>query len=135
MGFLFAAHRNGALLGAIPQSSFLDHASAALDHFNLAIDLVVDSLLHETERVDVLQLRAYAEPAGPFEAYRNIGIAPQAAFLHVAVANVQVFQDLLQAGKIFVSLRRAAEVRRRHDLDQGDAAPVDIQVRDAIGIG
>ena len=61
------AHRARLVLVRIVQARFLHDLAAALEQLDLALDLVVDRVLDEAERVEVLDLGARAElrPARP----------------------------------------------------------------------
>src|SRR3546814_2600788 len=70
-----------------------DVCSSDLD---LPFDLELDRLLDITERVDVLGFGARAELLGAPLAHRDIGIAAERAFLHVAVADAEIDDQLMQ---------------------------------------
>ena len=64
------AHRARLALVGVVEARFLHDLAAALEQLDLALDLVVDGLLDEAERIEVLDLGARAElrlrrPAAP----------------------------------------------------------------------
>jgi hypothetical protein len=77
--------------------------AATVDDRDLARDLVLDRLLHEPERVDVLQLGAHAEFGGADRPDRHVGVAPQVALLEIALAHAERAHQPVQ---------RALHVRR-----------------------
>jgi hypothetical protein len=69
----------------------VDDFAARFDQVDLTLDLAVDRLLDEAERVDVLDLAAGAELFDrAFRANRHVAVATQRAFGHVAVADAQI---------------------------------------------
>jgi hypothetical protein len=68
-------------------------------------------------------------PSGP---NRHVCVAPKAAFLHVAVAYVKIFKDLLYDHEIGIGVAGAAHFGFADDFDERCAAPVDIKER--VGI-
>jgi hypothetical protein len=69
--------------------------AAFLDFADLPLDLVVDGFLEEAEGVQVLDLAAGAEGLAR-TAHRDIGVAAEGAFLHVAVANADPAHQRVQ---------------------------------------
>ena len=68
---------------------------AVLDLLDLPAHFIVDGLLHELEAVQVLDLAPRAQCRAGL-AHRHVGIAAEAAFLHVAVADADPRHDLVQ---------------------------------------
>src|SRR5262249_11919361 len=132
VGLFLAAHGDSPFLYAVPQARFLNHPSAAFDYFNLAGDLVVDGLSNKSERIDVLQLGPRAELLLADLPYGHIGVAAQAPFLHVAVANVEVLEDFLETGEIVVSFFGRSDVWRCDDFDERHSTAIEVQIRIAI---
>ena len=104
-------------------------------HRDVTLDLVFQRLANEAERVHVLDLGLGAEFLLAGGAHADVGIAAQRAFLHVAVADAGVQDDLLQAREILVRLLGRADVGLADDLDQRHAAAVQVQVGALVGIG
>ena len=102
----------------VVQASFLRDLAAGLNHADLALNLVLQRLADEAEGVDVLDLGLGAELFLPARAHADIAIAAQRAFLHVAVADPGVEDDLLQAREIFVGLVGRSDVGLADDFDQ-----------------
>ena len=94
-GIFFGAHGAGFTRVGVEQHGSLLHGAAVFDLFDLPADLVVNCLLHELEAVQVLDLAPRAEFVARF-AHRHVGVAAEAAFLHVAVADADPGDDLVQ---------------------------------------
>ena len=123
---LLVAHRSGLVALGVVEASFLDHLAPGLDDVDLALDLVGDGPFDESERVDVLDLRARAEGPGSGRAHGHVGVAAKRPFLHVAVADAEPPDqgvDLAHAGG---RLGRAVDDRLGHDLEQRRARPVEV---------
>ncbi len=71
-------------------------------------------------------------PAGPD---RDVGVAAQAPLLHVAVVDADRHQNLAQPAEELAGLGGRAQIRFGHDLEERDAAAIEVQVGPAIGIG
>src|SRR5690606_41018316 len=69
---------------------------------DLPADLVVDRLLHELEAVQVLDLAPRAQRRAGF-AHRDVGVAAEAAFLHVAVADADRKSTRLNSSHVKIS--------------------------------
>ena len=67
-----------------------------------------------------------AEFGLPHRTQRDVGVAPQRPFLHVAVANFQIKEDIPQALEVFHRLVRGAHVRLADDFDQRHPGAVKI---------
>jgi hypothetical protein len=124
VGLFLGAHGLGLVLGHVPEAGLLDHPFTFLNDGDLTLDLILDGLFGETEAVHVLDLGLGAELLGALRADRDVRVAPQGAFLHVAVRNADVEQDVPEGGQISMGLVRAADIRLGDDLDQGNAAAV-----------
>ena len=55
-------------------------------------------------------------------AHRDVGVAAEAALLHVAVADLEVLEDRAQRAQVGAGLGGAAHVGLAHDLEQRHAA-------------
>src|SRR5678816_1300225 len=106
MGLFLAPHRDCAFLIAIPQPCLLNDATAAFENIGLPIEFVIDGFANEAEGVDILEFGSGSELLRALEPNRNIGIATQTAFFHVAVADVEIFEDLLETSEIVVGFFR-----------------------------
>src|ERR1051326_6298201 len=79
-----------------PRSTLFPYTTLFRSDFDLPIYLEVDGLLYKAERIYVLELRTRSEFLVPGFSNGNIGIAAEAAFLHVSVVYFQVLQDFFQ---------------------------------------
>jgi hypothetical protein len=132
---LLAAHRPGLLAVGVPEAGLLHEPLAGGDRPHLSPELVDDGPLDVAEGVHVLDLDLGAERGGAHAADRNVRVAAEAAFLHVAVADLEVLQGRPQRAQVRPRLRGAAHVGLTHDLEQGDAAAVEIdQAAAPVGV-
>ncbi len=86
------------------------------------------------KRVQVLDLGARAEFALPLRAHRNVGIAAERPFLHVAITDLEVADqrvDLLEVGD---GLRRRAHIGLRNDFQQRRTGPIEVDAGQAVKI-
>ncbi len=135
MGLLLRAHGIRPALGGVPEARLLDDAAAALDDLDLALDLVLEGGADEAEGVDVLHLGLGAELLLAAGADADVGVAAEGAFLHVAVADGGVEEDLLEAGEVFVGLVGGADVGLGDDLYKWCPAAVEVDVGARGGVG
>src|SRR5436190_717525 len=87
----------------------LHDLSAALDHFDLTPRLVFDRLLHEADRIHILDLAARTQRIARL-AHRDVDVAAHRAFVHVAVAGPKIAHDRAQLGEVGRRLVRSAHV-------------------------
>ena len=78
---------------------------------DLPLDLVLERVLHVAERVEVLDLGLDAEGLRPGAAHRHVGVAAQAALLHVAVVHAERDEDLAQPAEELGRVGGRAQVR------------------------
>ena len=130
-----APHGKSAPFGFVPEARFLDDPAAFGNDPHLSFDFIVQSFLQKAKRIQVLYFNLSAECVRPFWPDRHVGIAPKAAFLHVAVADAQIQQSPAQVGHIVVGFLTAAKVRLADDFDQRDPAAIEVHVGLAVGIG
>jgi hypothetical protein len=127
--FFLAAHGTrlapAAVAVRIEQGRRLLHRAAVLDQVDLPLDLAVDRLLQELEAVQVLDLAARAVRRTRL-AHRHVGVAAEAAFLHVAVADAQPHDQCVQCLRVLRSLDAGAHVRLGDDLEQRRAGAVEV---------
>src|SRR6185369_2761209 len=97
-----------------------------LNHANLPLNLVFQGSANKAERVDVLHFRFGAKLFLPTRPHADVAIAAQGAFLHVAVADSGIEDDLFQTGEIFVSFVRRSDVGLTDNFDQRYAAAIQI---------
>ena len=132
---LLRAHGVGAALVRVPQPRLLHNAPARFDHFDLALDLVLQRRADEFEAVDVLHFGLGAEFFLPSWADADIRVAAQRTLLHVAVGDAGVEQDLLQSRQVLEGLVGRADVGLADDLDQRRAAAVQVEIGVRGGVG
>ena len=96
--------------------------------------LVGHGPFHGPETVHVLDFHDGRGDAarGRVDVQIDVGVHPQAAFLHVAVGDAQVVQQQFQLGEIGLGLGRGAHVGLADDFQKRRARPV--QVDAAVGL-
>ena len=128
VGVFLAPHGGGDAFVRVPPQGFLGHLAAAFQQVDLPVVLVGHGLFHVGEGVHVLDLGAGAEFFTALRAHRNVHVAAQASFLHLAVADADVLHNHLELFHIFPCFGNAADVRLGDDLDQRHAAPVVVHI-------
>ena len=126
VGFFLRTHAARLALVGVVEPRFLHHLAAAFDHVDLARDFVVDGLLDVAERIDVLDLGARAELLGADLAHRHVGVAAERAFLHVAVADLEVAHQRVHLLEIGHRLFRRAHVGLGDDFDERRAGAIEV---------
>src|SRR5262245_16238030 len=135
VGVLLRPHRAGLLPLGVPEPGLLDQALPRDDGAGLAAELVLDGVLDVAEGVHVLDLDLGAERGRACRPHRHVGVAPEAPFLHVAVADLVILQDGAQGAEIGTGLGGAAHVGLAHDLEERNAAAVEVdQAAAAVGV-
>ena len=129
-----AAHRPRLVPVGIEEPGFLHDGAALLDQLDLPAHFELDRLLEEAEAVEVLDLAARSElrRAGP--AHRYVRVAAEASFLHVAVADVDPFDERVQCLRVRDCLGGAAHVGLGHDLEKRCAGSVQIDAGHCVQI-
>ena len=120
-----AAHGPGLAGVRVEQHRGLADRQAVFDLVDLPVDLEVDRLRHVAERVQVLDLAPGAQRRAGAP-HRNVGVASEAAFLHVAVADPQPHHQHMQGAGVLHSLCRRSHVRLGDDLEQRRAGAVQV---------
>ena len=128
MGLLLAAHGLGAAPVRIPEQGLLHHLAAVEEQVALPPLLVLERQLHVAKRVHVLQLGAGAELVLAPGSQADVGVAAEAALLHVAVADVEVTDDGVQFFQVGGGLGGRAQVRLADDLQERRAGAVQVHV-------
>jgi hypothetical protein len=131
---LLAAHGARLALVRIEQARFLHHRPAVLEQRDLPPRLELDRLLHEAERVQVLDLAARAELRLARPPHRHVGIAAEGPFLHVAVADADPAHQGVQGARVGHSFLRAAQLRLGHDLEERRAGAVEVDPCHALEV-
>ena len=129
VGFFLGTHGQGHPVSVIPGTGLLYNMTAVFHDFDLAFHFVFDGPFQGTERVQVFDFRTGTEFRSPFRHDGNIGVAAETAFLHLAVADISVFQDGFQLFHVGSGFRRAAHIRFGYDFDQGHACTVIVNGR------
>ena len=128
VGLLLAAHGLGAAPVRVPEQGLLHHLAAVEEEVALPPLLVLQRQLHVAERVHVLQLGAGAELVLPLGPQADVGVAAEAALLHVAVADVEIADNGVQFPQVGGRLRGRAQVRLADDLQERRAGAVEVHV-------
>ena len=118
------------LLIGIPETGLLDDLPPGIQNAALPPDLIFQGPLHVAERVHILQFGPGAEFLCPHRPERNVGIAAQRAFLHVAVADFQIKEDVADNLEVCRRLFRRAQVRFADDLQERHAGAVKVHIAD-----
>ena len=129
MGLLFGAHAVGLAFVGVVEAGFLRDLAAGFDHADLPLDFVLQRFANKAERVDVLHFRLGAKLFLSARTHADVAIAAQRTFLHVAVANPGIEDDLLQARQVFVSFVGRSNIRLADDFDQRHSAAVQVDRR------
>src|SRR5690606_38148166 len=90
VALLLAPHRTGFTPVRVPEEGFVDDRFAPGPECALTFDLEHERTLDVAERVHVLDLGLRAEALAR-SADRYVRVHPEAALLHVAVADLEVF--------------------------------------------
>ena len=114
--------------GLVPEARLLGDTAAGLQDADVALDFVLQRLLQVTEGVEVFYFNLGAELFRAAQAHAYVGVAAERAFLHVAIADAGVEQDLAQRGEIGVGLFGRAHVRFGDDFAERRAAAVVVDV-------
>ena len=119
--------RNAAL--GIPCARLLHDVSAVFEDFFLPLNLVGKRVLDRLEGVDVLHFRLRSQRLLPCGTERDVEVGAQISFLHVAVGNVDVFEDRLDFFHVGAGFFGRRHIRLGNDLDERNARAVVIDVR------
>ena len=128
------AHRARLAAIRVVQARFLHDLAAALDQLDLALDLVVDRALDEAERIEVLDLGARAELLLALRPHGDVRVAAERAFLHVAVADLEVAHQRVDLLHVRHGFLRRAHVGLRDDLEQRRSRAVEVDARKPVEI-
>ena len=134
MRFFLCTHRNRSFSVTVPEARFLNYTATAFNQIDLAFDFVVDRGSKKAERVDVFQFRARSIFRRVGFADRDVCVAAQTTLVHVAVANIDVLENLFEPLQIFLRFGGRAYVRVSHDFNKRRTAAIEIDMRVAIGV-
>jgi hypothetical protein len=133
VGVFLAAHGAGFAAVGVEQYRGLADGAAFADFVDLPLHLEVDRLLHEAEGVEVLDLAPRAQRlAGA--AHRDVGIAAEAAFLHVAVADADPLHQRVQGAGVGHGFGAGAHVGFGDDFQQRRAGAVEVDAGAAVEV-
>jgi hypothetical protein len=132
--FFLAAHRTRLVLVGIIEPRLLRDSSAAFEELDLTRRLDFDGFLDESERVEILELRARTELLLSRASNGDVGIAPKRSFLHVAVANAEVTDESMNGAHIRAGFRGRAQIGRRYDLEEWRAGAIQIDARHPVEV-
>ena len=134
MRLLFAAHGFSNPLLRVPQPGLLYYRAPFIEDLVLSLDLIGQGPLHVAEGIHILDLGPGPEGLGAHGPDGDIGVATQTAFLHVPVADLKVLEDRPQQPEVVGSLLGGAEVGFAHDLQEGNAGAVEVDVAERLGL-
>ena len=126
MGIFLAAHGCGQPPVRIPEQGFLENLSAVQYDIFLAVDFICNGFLHMLERIEVFQLGTRAKRFCSGRPYRHIGITSKAAFLHVAIADIQISKEGSQFSKIGPGFFRRPQIGFADDFYQRNTGSIQI---------
>jgi len=124
-----AAHRDGLPLPLVPGPGLLDHGAPVLQDAFLARDLVLDRLVDEAKRVDVLELGAGPKLLLTNRANRHVGVAAERTFLEVAIIDTDEHQHIPKLPEIRLGFRRTPQIGVAHDFNQRRTPAIEIDQR------
>ena len=124
MSKLFRTHGAGHFTLGVPEPGLLDKLASLRQNLDLPVDLIFQGLFHRLEGVHILDLDLGAQLAGAPWAHGDVGVAAEGAFLHIAVADLQVLQGGSQVLEIAAGLFRAGDVGLADDLHKRNPGPV-----------
>ena len=103
-------------------------APAPLELGDLLVAEVLQGAFYRCERVHVLDFLLRPERL-PRASDREVGVDAEAAFLHAAVGDLQVLENLLERAKVPARVMRIPKIGLAYDLDQWHAAPIEVNGR------
>ena len=118
----------------VPQPGLAHDPTARFEDADLTQDLVIDGVLHEPERVDVLELGARAEPVLAAEPDRNVGVAAKLALLHVGLGDLEPADEPVQRPHELGGFLGGPDLRCRDDLDERNARTIEIDMRELANV-
>src|ERR1035441_1253257 len=101
----------------------------------MALDFILQRLLYEAERIDVLDFSLRAKFFLSPRPHADVGIAAQRAFLHVAVADPGIKNDFFETREVLVRFLRRSHVGFADDLGERHTGSVQIDGSLVGGIG
>ena len=121
------AQRPRLALGRLELARLLHDPAAAFDHLDLATCFELDGLLHEADRVHVLDLAARAQFSARL-AHRDVDVATHGAFVHVAVAGAEIAHDRAQLGQVRRRLVGGTHVGLADDFHERHSGAIEVDI-------
>ena len=110
----------------VPEQRLLLHRTARRQHAALTRELRRKRLFDAGEGIHVLDFAFRAERGLPERPRADVCIHAQTAFFHVAIADIEIEQYLLERPEIRPSLLGRTHVRFAHDFHQRNAAAIQV---------
>ena len=129
-----AAHRARLVPVGIVESRLLRDGPAVLDQLDLAADLELDRVLKKAEAVEVLDLAARSELRLTCATHRDIGVATEASFLHIPIADADPSHEGVQRPGVGDRFLGAAHIGFGDDLQQRCAGAIEVDPRHAANV-
>ena len=133
MRIFLAAHRVSFAGIRIEQDGRLLNFTAIFQSVDLPLYFVVDGLLHEFERVEILDLATRAQFRTGMT-HRHINVAAERAFLHVAVADTNPAHQRMQCFGVRYCFGSGAHIRLGNDLQQRRSGAIQVDAGHALMI-
>ena len=131
---LLRAQRRRRLVAGVEVHRLLHDLAARLVDLDLPLDLALDALGREVERVHVLELGARAQLVRALGPDRDVDVEAQRALLHLRVGDPELDDGLAQQLEEALRVLGGVDVRRGDDLDERRAGAVEVDER-AVGAG
>ena len=126
---------HGARLAGVrvEQHRGLLYAAAILQRLDLPAHFVVDGLLQEAEGIQVLDFATRAERISR-STHRDVGIAAERSFLHVAVADIDPAHQAMQGLGVGNGFLGRTHVRFGNDFQQRRSGTIEVDAAHAVKI-
>ena len=102
MRFFFGAHAVGFTFIRVVKSRLLHNLFPGFDDFDLALKFVLQRFADKAEGVHILHLGFSAEFLLPSWTDTYVGIAPQRALFHIAIAHTGVEDDFFEPAQVLI---------------------------------
>ena len=122
-------HRPQRPVSLVPKQGLLNDLSTGVEDPGLPFGFGHNGTLYRRKGVEVLDFRLHAILIATVRSQRHIGVDSEAALFHVAVTDIQVFERALEFLKESPGLRRRAQIRLGHDLDERCTGSVEVHRR------
>src|SRR5690606_28246648 len=132
--FFLRAQRARLALVWVVEARFLPNRPAAFEHVDLPRDFIIDRSLDEPERVEILDLATGTELLLARRPHRHVRIAAERAFLHVAVADLEIAHERVDLLHVRHRLFGGTHVGLGYDFEQRRTRAVQIDAGKALEI-